>query len=105
MKQAQPISLEDISLAVGPLTDEQRALVIDFAHALAHRDELRLPDGIPFDGAELKEWQARQARYAVRVLEQRRRELEALGLPSDGDLPASEWPSDMLETSKTSVAT
>jgi hypothetical protein len=68
-------------------------------------DELRLPDGVPFDGVELEAWQVRQARYAARVLEQRQRELEALGLPSDGDLPASEWPSDMLETSKTSVAT
>lgn len=79
--------------------------MIDFAHTLAQCDELHLPEGVPFDGPELEAWQARQSRYAARVLEKCRREIEALGLPADGDLPASEWPSDMLETSKTSVAT
>ena len=67
--------------------------------------DLRLPETAAFDGPELEAWQARQTQYAARVLEQRRREVKALGLPADGDLPESEWPSDMLETSKTSVAT
>jgi hypothetical protein len=72
---------------------------------ICEHDELRLPEGTTFDGPELEAWQARQTQYAARVLEQRRRDVEALGLPADGDLPESEWPSDMLVTSKTSVAT
>jgi len=105
MDKAQTIGLDEISEAVEPLNDEQRALVIDFARMLKQRDDIRVPDDVPFEGSTLESWRERVVRRAARVLERNRADLEAVGASPDGTLATSEWPSDMLAGSKTSVAT
>lgn len=105
MDKAQTIGLDEISDAIEPLNDEQRALVIDFARMLKHRDDIRIAEDVPFEGSNLEGWRERVTRRAARELERSRADLEAMGVSPDGTLAASDWPNDMLAGSKTSVAT
>jgi len=98
------ISADDISREIGPLTDEQLALIIDFARMLRDRDELVLPEPL-LEGAAYEAWRGQLEKRSSRVLAEQRRRLQAAGVPTDGDIPSSEWPADMAPASKTSVAT
>jgi len=98
------ISAEDISREIAPLSDEQRALVLDFARMLRERDELVLPEG-PLEGRTYEAWRIRLESRSARVLNEQRRRQEAAGIAPDGAIARSEWPDDMAPSSKTSVTT
>ena len=98
------ISAEDVVREIAPLSDDQRALVIDFARMLHERDEISLPE-TPLNGAGYEAWRARLRTRSARVLNEERRRQQAAGVPADGDLSIALWPDDMRPTSKTSVTT
>lgn len=98
------ISAEDVSREIAPLSDEQRALVIDFARMLRERDELVLPDG-PLEGQSYEAWRRRLETRSARVLNEQRRRQEAAGIPVHGAIASGDWPEDMAPASKTSVTT
>ena len=74
------LSADDVSREIAALSDEQRALVIDFARMLRERDELVLPRG-PLEGRGFEAWLSRLEARSVRVLNEERRRQEAAGIP------------------------
>ena len=99
-------ALQDVVRVLEALTEEDQALVLEFANALREREAMRLPSSDPRDESEWRAWVGRVQARGAHVLAREIERMRAAGLADEkGPLPLTSLPEDMDPGSDTSVET